>query len=89
MSPSCDCFRYWPNDDEGQAPKSLEEQGRAAHHLYCPECRPETGGSDDSRATVRDAFRLDETDPPLAEDLVARLVRAMRRAAYEEQERDA
>mgnify|MGYP003378533614 CR=1 FL=1 len=83
MSAPCACFRLWPDDEEGRVPESLGQQAQAPNSLVCPKCRQATDGVVRQRAAVRGGFQSPATAPPLSESLIARIVRAMKRAAGE------
>lgn len=83
MSTSCGCFRFWLDDEEATDPGSIEQLARAEHFRVCPDCRREMEGIIAQRAAVRGVFRSREAAPPLSEELVARCVGAMTRAALE------
>ena len=85
MSTPRDCAQFWLQDrDHGADGDSIEQQACAAHLLVCEDCRETMKGIVAQRATVRGVVRASEAPRPLSEDLVARCIGAMVRAARNE-----
>ncbi len=79
MSGTCARFRSWMDDD--RRPDEVEERARAEHLRACGDCREEMKGIVVQRALVPGAFGSGAAGAPLPEDMVARCVGAMARAA--------